>query len=360
MNYNNFKDIKISHLGLGTMRLPLLNDIVDQKHVNMMIDRAIESGINYFDTAIVYHEGQSEVVLGNALSRHDRSKYYIADKMSFWNIKSNDDLDRVFNESLRKLKVDYIDFYLMHCLNDLTYGIAKKVDAFKWAIKLKEKGLIKYLGFSIHDDDILLLDVLKQANFDFAQIQYNYMDLDDKPGKKGYDILKEHKIPIVIMEPLKGGMLVDLPDNIVQPFIDIKQSNQQMAFRWLYQDNIFCILSGMSNIEQLNDNINIFNCFLPLNDIELSTIEQVKNNINKYKKVDCTGCKYCLPCPKNINIPNEFRAYNQISMNQSSQWISGALINKSSLKDCIECNLCVTKCPQSIQIPTVFKEMLNL
>lgn len=351
---------EISKLGFGTMRLPQIDGKINQDEVNKMIKCAIENGINYFDTSFVYHDGNSEVALGIGLEPFERESYYLADKMSFWDAKDSSYLDKQFEIQLKKLKTDYIDFYLMHCLNELTYKNAKNVDAFKWALQKKKEGKIKYLGFSIHADYNLLLDVLDECDFDFAQIQYNYMDINDNPGHKGYEELVKRNIPIMIMEPLKGGALVNIPDNLTKPYQKLGGTNISYAFRWLAEkEGIAVILSGMSDMEQVKSNIEIFTDIKPLSEEEHNAIEEVKKNIESTQKVNCTGCKYCMPCPVGINIPQTFRAWNTKSMSNTNNWISGTEIDKKQIEKCVECKKCMSHCPQNIEIPNMLKNILS-
>ncbi len=365
MQYSTFKitkdkkEIKLSKLGLGTMRFPRKNDEIDQEQVNEMVKYAFDNGVNYFDTAYVYTG--SEVSLGKAIKQLNREDFYIADKMPYWGIDSEEYLEKTFNESLDRLQTDYIDFYLMHSLSKSVIGKMKEFKGIEYAQKLKAEGKIKYLGFSIHDDYETLLEILDLADWDFVQIQYNYLDLMDAPGQKGYDELVKRNIPIIIMEPLKGGILSDLPDKLAAPYKELGGSNVSYAFRWLAeQKNIEVILSGMSNLEQLKENIEIFSNLSPLNKEEHKAIEEVKENILKYQKVPCTGCAYCMPCPVGVKIPSVFKAWNTKAMQEFSDgWVSGGVIDYDSAASCVDCKVCMEHCPQRIDIPKKLLELVS-
>ena len=357
----NKLNIEISKLGLGAMRFPKNGEIIDQDQVNEMVRVANEGGINYFDTAYVYDDGGSEKALGKALKQLKREDFYVTDQMPFWLVKKPEDIDRIWNETLENIGVEYIDFYLMHALDRKNFDDMMKFKGIEWAIEKKKQGFIKYLGFSIHDDVELLNEVLDLYDWDFVQIQYNYMDIDDNPGHKGYEELVKRNIPIIIMEPLKGGMLANVPKGIGDPYMKLgDKSPASYSFRWLGEkEGIATILSGMSNLEQLRENINIFNSLEPLKEEEHKAIEKVKNNINNLQKVKCTGCNYCMPCPKGVKIPGNFKAWNTKSMNMSENWISGTSIDYENASKCVGCGICASHCPQKIDIPNKIKEMIS-
>ncbi len=354
-------NLSLSKLGFGAMRLPQKNGEIDQEQVNNMVKYAFNNGINYFDTAFVYNDGGSEIALGVALKQLKREDFFLADKLPFWQADSKEYLDNTFNTTLNRLQTDYIDFYLMHALDREVFENMMKYDAISWAIQKKKEGKIKYLGFSIHDDYDFLLEVLKQYDWDFAQIQFNYLDLEDNPGEKGYLELSKRNIPIVIMEPLKGGLLSDIPDNIAAPFRELGGSNVSYAFRWLAEkEGIVTILSGMSNMQQLEENIKVFEDIKPLSEDEHEAILKVEENIKTLQKVKCTGCRYCMPCPFGVEIPDIFKAWNTKAMhNSSSNWISGTFIDYKSAGKCVECGKCMTHCPQHIQIPEMLQKVLS-
>lgn len=350
---------KVSKLGFGAMRFPMKGEQIDQEQVDEMIRIAYEAGVNYFDTAYVYNDGASEEALGKALRRFPRDTFFLADKHPFYDVAAPEDRDRFFETSLRRCGVEYFDFYLIHCITSRNFQNILNQDMVKWAIQKQKEGRIRYLGFSIHDSIGLLRQMLDMHDWDFVQIQYNYLDVQGEPGRAGYEELLRRNIPITIMEPLKGGVLVNLPSGLAQPFRQIGATNQEMAFRWLAeQKGILTILSGMSTLEQTRDNLKIFSELRPLDDAQRQAIEAVRENILRAQKVPCTGCAYCMPCPMGINIPASFKAWNTKAMNTGSNWISGTAINAESIQKCVECGQCAAHCPQKIDVPTKLRELL--
>ncbi len=351
-------DITVSKLGFGAMRLPTVDKVIDQEHVNRMVAYAIEHGVNYFDTAFVYHGGKSEVALGQALAPYDRTSYFVASKMPFWDLKTPEDLDTTFNTTLERLGMDYIDFYLMHSLDAGTFEKLKSLNAYEWAQKKKAEGKIRHVGFSIHDNFDTLKAILDYAQWDFAQVQLNYLDLDDNPGLAGYEEITGRNIPLIIMEPLKGGILSDIPAEIAAPYARLGGTPVSFAFRWLAErPGIMTILSGMSNLEQIQQNIEVFANPAPLSDAEHDAIEQVCAGIKAAQKVPCTGCAYCMPCPAGVEIPALFKAWNTLSMRQNTNWVSGTFIDKKNAAQCVSCMQCTSHCPQHINIPEKLQEL---
>lgn len=350
---------KVSKLGFGAMRFPKKGDQIDQEQVNAMIKAAYDAGVNYFDTAYVYGGGASEIALGKALKQFPRDSFFLADKHPFYNLKTMEERDTFFNTSLERCGVDYFDFYLIHAVNGKNAKGIIDYDMVNWAVQKKKEGKIRYLGFSMHDTIDLLNELLALHDWDFVQIQYNYLDTEGEPGTKGYEELVKRNIPITIMEPLKGGVLVNIPENLTKPFRDIGMSNQEIAFRWIAEKKgILTVLSGMSSIEQTEDNLRIFSNLESLTDEQNAAIAQVKKNIIDAQKVGCTGCAYCMPCPMGINIPASFKAWNTKAMNDSTNWISGADIDAETIKKCVECGQCMNHCPQKINVPEKLKELL--
>lgn len=356
MLYNDFCGEKVSKLGFGAMRFP--DDFND---IQALIDKSMASGINYYDTAYVY--GDSEILLGRALKKYKRDSFYVTSKMPSWYVSKEADIERIFNDSLNRIGVDYIDYYLIHSVSDDKE--IKEKGIYPFLLKKKQEGKIKHLGFSIHGNMNVLKGMLELGDFDFVQIQLNYLDVIHDPGLEGYKLLEEKNIPVVIMEPLKGGTLAQIPDELAKPFREISDASYaSFAFRWLGQfKNIKVILSGMNALGQLEDNVKTFSNYLPLSKEELKAIAQVKQNIISAQKVPCTGCKYCMPCPEGVNIPGNFKVWNTISfkkMTSSHGWISDTGFDPSSspLK-CVACGKCMTHCPQHIKIPDMIKLMID-
>ncbi|QSX05514.1 aldo/keto reductase [Sedimentibacter sp. zth1] len=352
--------VTLSKLGFGCMRFPNIDNVIVQDEVDKMIKYAHDNGINYFDTAYVYGGGNSEIALGKALKQLNREDFYVTDKMPLWVAKNEEDLDIIFDKALERLQLDYIDFYLLHALDNSVYEKIINYNVIDWAKKKIAEGKIKHLGFSMHDDYDFLVKVLDLYDFEFVQIQLNYLDIIDRPGLKGYEELEKRNIPVIIMEPLKGGLLSDLNDNIAAPFRELGGSNVSYAFRWLAEKKgIATILSGMSSMAQLKQNIEVFKNLSPLTEEENEAILKVEKNVIKLQKVKCTGCGYCMPCPFGVTIPELFKAWNTKSMNQSTNWISGTDINYEIAEKCRNCKKCVRLCPQHINIPQMLRQLVS-
>ncbi len=348
----------ISKLGLGAMRLPSNKDGIDYEELNKMVDIALESGINYFDTAYVYHNGLSEVALRKSLvERHDRSKFLLADKLSIWVAKDKNDLQRVFDTQLERAGVDYFDYYLIHSLDKARYKQVKDFGGFEFVQKLKEEGKAKHIGFSFHDSPELLEEILKNhPEMEFVQLQINYLDWDIIRSKECYEVARKYNKPIIIMEPVKGGTLAVLPDDIEKILKDVTpdKSIVSWAFRFLIEkEGIMSVLSGMSNCEQLEDNIKTFSVHEPLTVEENKALDEAIINFKKLSTIPCTGCEYCIDCPKKINIPSVFGAYNQYKRNPDNAW-NAVMMYQTNLDIkadvCIECGKCESHCPQAIEI----------
>ncbi len=357
-------DFTLSLLGFGCMRLPENNGKVDEKEAKRMLDYAYSKGVNYFDTAYPYHGGKSETVVRDIIKHYDRETFYLADKLPLWECKNEDDIDRIFHEQLDKCGVDYFDFYLIHAVNKERYIQVQEMKVLEKLEQYKKEGKLRRIGFSFHDD----LDTFKKwvelYQWDFVQIQLNYMDVDHQQGIEGYHILTEKGIPVIVMEPVKGGGLVKFNDEIEKMFTDYnnRDSIASWAFRWAGSlPNVITILSGMSTMEQVEDNIKTFSNFTQLNEEEQAIIKRVRREILDLSKVDCTSCNYCMPCPHGVDIPGNFRLYNDYSMYQNKKhitWAYGELVTgEKDASVCTDCGECIPKCPQQIEIPTSLDNM---
>ncbi len=352
--------VEVSLLGMGTMRFPIIDgqeDKIDKRRVAEMVEYAISKGVNYFDHAWFYHKYQSEKVMGEILSKYDRSKIYIADKMPLWECKTEEDVEKLFAQQLENLQTDYIDFYLVHSMGKARF---QQIEDYKVMEKLerwKAEGKIKYIGFSFHDD----LETFKKAvdyyPWDFSLIQLNYVDVNHQQGIEGYEMLKERGIPTFIMEPVKGGNLANFADDINAIFKNHSpnESIASWAIKWLANlDNVKVIVSGMSDLEQIEDNIKTTTNFVPLTTKELNLIQKVKEEIESRIEINCTGCNYCMPCPTKVNIPKCFSVYNDYSMYQNERflnWAYGLLHrDKGHPNQCVDCGKCVPLCPQKLDI----------
>ena len=357
------KENNVSLLGMGCMRLPMVENTeeIDYAKTEEMIDLAYKSGINYFDTAYPYHNGKSETVIGSILKKYPRDSFYLADKMPIWNCKSLEDVKRIFNEQLEKCQVEYFDFYLCHAMNFERIQEYKNYGAFDFLIQMKEEGKIKNLGFSYHDAAQNILPLIEVTNWDFAQIQFNYLDYDMQDAKKQYELLTENNISVVVMEPVRGGMLAKVCDEAENLFKETRpnMSVASWALRYCASfPNIKVILSGMSNMEQLQDNINTFTNYEELTEQDKEVIQKAKKAILGNNFVPCTGCKYCMPCPMGINIPRTFAIYNVYGINKDIDRFRKALSNNPvELDVCVKCGACVEQCPQRIDIPTRLEEI---
>ena len=368
MIYYDFKDIKLSKLGLGCMRLPVKEDkTIDEEQVYKMVDYALENGINYIDTAFPYHEGLSEVVIGKALSKHDRKSFYLADKFPGHQIASEYHPDEIFEKQLKKCNVDYFDFYLLHNVYENSINVYEdpKWGIIDYFVKQKELGRIKYLGFSSHAKAENLEKFLDKHEglFDFCQIQLNYLDYSLQEANKKVEILKKRNLPIMVMEPVRGGKLVSVKeDDEVLKKLRPQEETVDWAFNFLLRfKEVAVILSGMSNFEQLKHNIDTFNRNNPLNDEETKVILEIAEKLKD--SVPCTKCRYCTAgCPMGIDIPDMIATYNEIKNVPSTNaimWLD--TVDENSLPSaCIGCGACASICPQKIDIPFIMQDMTRI
>lgn len=355
-----------SLLGFGCMRFPLNGEgKIDREKSTEMLDYAIKNGVTYIDTAKPYHGGESEEFLGVALQKYPRDSFFLATKMSFWMLpnKSLEEAKEFFENQLKTLNTPYIDFYLLHALDKETWECAKTSGILDYLVSQKEEGKIKYLGFSFHDTYEVFEDICTYRKWDFCQIQYNYVDRNIQAGDKGYELCERLEIPMVIMEPIKGGSLATLPEDITKPFTDYdaSKSTASWALRWVASHpNIKVILSGMTTMEQVVDNVETFSTLSTLNEEEHALVEKVANDIHSRIKVGCTACQYCMPCPAGVKIPHHFRLWNDLSMYGNKDSVvrryHSMVGEEGSATNCIECGACESLCPQNIEIRDMLKE----
>ena len=359
-------------IGFGLMRLPEKDGAIDIEQVSQMADAYMEAGFNYFDTAYVYHGGNSEKVVKEAIvKRFPRESFTIATKLPAWFLHSPEDRDKVFEEQLDRCGVDYFDYYLLHSLEDgNNYDTYEKYDCFDWGIKKRDEGKIRHFGFSFHGTPELLVQVLdKHPEIEFVQIQLNYADWDNKIVHSGelYEILRDRNIPMIIMEPAKGGKLANLDDECAEILKAIRpdKSIASWAFRYVGSlPGIATILSGMSTPEQMEDNINTFKDFEPLSEEELAAIDKVKEIMNRGELAGCTSCKYCVEgCPMGISIPDVISAVNtkrKFPGDMRPQFFYNGLVDRySHASDCIACGQCEGVCPQHLPIIDLMKEAVE-
>lgn len=362
----NGHEEQVSLLGFGCMRFPMKDGEIDKKASTEMMTYAIKNGVNYIDTAYPYHDGKSELFVKEIIGKLDRDSFFLADKLPIWDCKSKEDVNRIFNEQLKKCGVEYFDFYLIHAVNKERIKTVKELDLFQTLEQYKAEGKIRNIGFSFHDDLEAFKLWVDLYDWDFCQIQLNYMDVKHQQGMKGYEILTQKGIPVIIMEPVKGGSLAQFNDEIESKLKGYNKdvSIASWAFRWIASlPNVRVVLSGMSTMEQVVDNINTFSTFKPMNEDELKIIKEVRKEVVSLSKVNCTSCNYCMPCPHGVDIPRNFRIYNQHSMYQqdkATKWATSNMIREGiDASKCIGCGECLSKCPQQIEIPTRLAEFEN-
>lgn len=350
--------IETSLLGFGCMRFPRRPDgEIDEAEAEKMIDKAIAAGVNYIDTAYGYHEGKSESFVGKVIQKYDRNSFFLATKLPLWLVKTREDIDRLFNEQLTRLGTDHVDFYLMHAVNRTHWNNMLELHCIERLEELKAEGKIKYLGFSFHDDYELFEEMLNYRDWDFCQIQLNYMDTKIQAGMKGYELTVKKQVPLVIMEPVKGGSLASFSQDIMEKFHSLRPdaSAASFALRWVGSlPNVKVVLSGMSTMEQVDDNLATFGHFEPLSDRERQTIGEIVELMNSRVQNGCTGCRYCMPCPAGVDIPAAFKCWNTYHVYQNYHMVQNTWENEMGdahqPKNCIKCGKCEAACPQKISI----------
>lgn len=360
MEYRKFEKlgIKTSLLGFGCMRFAQQKDgSIRVKRAGQLIDVAYQNGVNYFDTAYNYLNGESEKFTGAALAKYDRSSYYLATKLPFWLINSLEDAKGIFHRQLESLNKDYIDFYLLHAMGRESFDKMAGLGVLEFLDDMKAESKIRYLGFSFHDDYDAFSYILNFRKWDFCQIQLNYMDTDIQAGMKGYALTEKMNVPLIIMEPVKGGSLAKLPDSAARYFKTTapKQSLSSWALRWVASlPNVKVVLSGMSNQVQLQDNLDTFSNFQPLSETDYQVVDNAVKVLKNRVKNGCTGCSYCMPCPSGVNIPHNFRIWNDYGMYRhpyETRWFwRNDISEQAKAKNCTECGKCEKMCPQKIKI----------
>ncbi len=359
---------ELSVLGYGCMRFTKKGRSIDIDKAEKEIMTAFNAGVNYYDTAYIY--SGSEAALGEILERNGiREKVNIATKLPQYLIGSRAAVDKYFNEELSRLRTDYVDYYLMHHLTDVAmWEKLKSVGILDWIEQKKASGAIRNIGFSYHGNSENFLKILNDHDWDFCQIQYNYLDEVSQAGRIGLEAAESKGIPVIIMEPLRGGKLVDqLPEGAREAFKNSGKnwSPAEWGLRWLYdQPGVTVVLSGMNSIEMVEENCRVASEALPghLTEDDLKTIELVKEKINEKEKISCTGCRYCMPCPKGVDIPGTFRCYNMMYIESKSagRWQYAQTVGLSKeppfASQCIGCGKCEQHCPQNIPIREKLKE----
>ncbi|MBO4887715.1 MAG: aldo/keto reductase [Firmicutes bacterium] len=352
----------IKKLGFGLMRLPKIGQEEDIEQTKQMVDIFMSKGFTYFDTAYVYDNGKSEMALKEAVvDRYPRDSFYCASKLPLWSTTSEDQLAGLAQESLDRAGVEYFDFYLVHCLGRELFDKAERLNVFPFMEKFKAEGKAKHIGFSFHDSAELLEEILqKHPEMEFVQLQINYKDWEDEvvQSRKCYEVARKYGKPIIIMEPVKGGSLVTMPEAVQELFKSVQPdlSIASWAIRYAASlEGVMVVLSGMSNLDQLNDNVGYMENFQPLSEKEQETVAKAVDIINALPTIPCTACKYCVDgCPMSINIPGIFKAMNHYTVYNNleaakKQYLE-ATKDGGKAGDCIQCGQCMEHCPQHIEI----------
>ncbi len=377
MIYRDFQGLKLSALGMGAMRLPVIDgddSRIDEAAAKEMVGWAMEHGINYYDTAWGYHDGKSETVMGNLLAEYPRESFYLATKFPGYDLSNMDKVEEIFEEQLKKCKVEYFDFYLFHnvCEMNIDAYLDRSHGIYEYLMKQKEAGRIRHLGFSAHGSREVIERFLEAygKDMEFCQLQINYLDWNFQDAKGKVELLKQHNIPVWVMEPLRGGRLASLAETEEAKLKTLRpdETVPAWAFRFLQSiPEVTMILSGMSNLEQLKQNIRTFEKDSPLNDQEMETLLTIADGMVKKKSLPCTACHYCVShCPQELNIPELLSLYNEHCFTEGGFIAPMALAAYPQEKlpsACIGCRSCEAVCPQQIKISEAmsdFAEKLNL
>ncbi len=375
MKYRQFDslDWKPSALGFGAMRLPHHDDDrgdIKEDEAIEMIRWAIDNGVNYVDTAWPYHEEESEKLVGKALKDGYREKVKVATKLPSWDIEDSDDPDKFLHKQLERLDIDKIDFYLLHALSRKHWDNYQSldIDIFEWMKEKREKGKIDYLGFSFHDDLDIFKEIVDTYDWDFCQIQYNYLDQQFQAGREGLRYASSKGLGVVIMEPLRGGKLAKEPPEEIKDIWGEAEKDREpveWALKWLWnQPEVSLVLSGMSELEQVKENVR----YASESEVghfsadELQIVDRVAEKYRELSPVECTGCNYCVPCPNDVSIPRNFRMYNQAEIydeyeKYKEMW-DEKMKDESKASNCIRCGECLEKCPQNLEIMDLLEDVV--
>lgn len=349
--------LRPSLLGYGCMRFPLNKDhTVDEEKARQLIGRAMEAGVTYYDTAWFYHDGESEPMLGRILSQYPRDSYCLATKMPCSIIDSLEQAKDIFAKQFERLQTDHFDFYLLHSLSGRTWKKMQELGVVDFLEQCHREGKFRWFGFSFHDEYEAFEEILRARDWDFCQIQLNYMDQNIQAGLRGHDLALELGVPLIIMEPVKGGLLAQPPEEVLEPLqaLNPAATPSSWAMRWVGSlPGVKVVLSGMGSMEQLEDNLNTFSNFRPLSDQEQAAVQETARRLAQRVKNGCTGCRYCMPCPAGVDIPKSFRIWNSMEMYQNKavtrrNW--KGLEVEARPDQCYRCGRCERLCPQHLPI----------
>lgn len=347
---------KASLLGMGSMRLPKREDgSIDIPQSEKMVALAMERGVNYYDTAWCYHGGKSESVMGDLLANYPRESFFLADKMPVWLCKNEADVRRIFDEQLKKCRVDYFDNYLAHSIDNEDYPDMVKSDTYRILREKKEQGLIRRLGFSFHGDKALWKTMTEEYDWDFAQIEMNYLDWKEQDAEYLYTWLAEHRLPMIIMEPARGGYLANPPAAVRGMLEEACPgiSPAELAYRWFFgRPGIFTILSGASSLRQMEENLAVFDAGEPLSEAQTEALARAAEYLMRMERVACTGCGYCMPCPAGVDIPGMLKLLNRFLETKTTWEAKNAYLKfpeEQRACACISCGACTSHCPQGIK-----------
>ena len=357
-----FPDIK-KNFGFGMMRLPMTGDLVDIPATTKMVDAFMEAGFNYFDTAHPYIQGQSETALRECLtSRYPRNSYILANKLSAGCFETQEEIRPLFEKQLRQCGVEYFDFYLMHALSAKRHPMYQETRAYDIAQELKAEGKIRHVGMSFHDSAAVLDQILTdRPELEFVQLQLNYVDMDDPnvQARECYEVCRKHSKPVIVMEPVKGGSLVNLPAKALELMTGGSPASYAIRYTASFE-NVMMVLSGMSNQEQMEDNISFMKDFQPLTDAEREIIDQVRTLYQAQHKIPCTACRYCTDgCPAGIPIPDVFTCFNDKKQDKADADSRYAAFENNA-SACVGCGQCEAVCPQHLHIPALLEEVAKV
>ena len=359
MEYVNIEKLnaKVSRLGFGCMRFPVTEEgAIDEQRALNMLDTAYKAGVNYFDTAYFYHNRTSEEFVGRALKAYPRESFYLATKLPMSMISSFEEAKEIYEGQFKTMQVEYFDFYLLHCLHTKNWKKVLDFGLIDFLLEEQKKGRIRRLGFSFHDNYDVFEEILNYREWDFCQLQLNYMDTDVQAGLKGYELAKARNVPVIVMEPVKGGSLAMIGGEITEPFKQMHPdwSVASWAMRWVKElDNCKVILSGMSTEEQVEDNLSTFAATTHLSDADMQTIAKVRAMIEERTFVGCTDCKYCMPCPFGVDIPGNFRMMNNFAKYSNERDLAfrwNDMDEGERADKCKSCGKCEKACPQALPI----------